>query len=1494
MVKLVRALFDYKAQDAGNLSFSAGDIIQVFTVLESGWWDGISNDKRGWFPSNYVTPISIRSHNDEESWVQKYTADNKHYWYNKITEESSWNKPTENFIILPSHWIIQETPDGQNSYFYNQDTSEVHWTFPKELSHLIQQFASHPSKGNKSSTSPTSPTSSFTEDHLPKTDSISLSLSSSPSKPLSIFAASMPHGEPSCDQSSLNSVHLSSPIPSHGDTCSSTSSTPMINASNLSLHHEQAPSDTGSCTFLASEDSTPTQQAFSLNPCRISALYSKSISETSLDDDANLPLSTTIPNPLLPLPPLPPLPPPPLNYSNTMEGLNTSSSSTLTESNSSYAQNNKESSASSNEVRSNLISDLPQNEFSTIPVSATIHQPSIELISAKQGFISLSETSYLTSTEPANHASFFLKKEKQDSAIVTLPFPPLPPSPSHQQTPLALPSSPTPTSSSFSNLQENGTHTELPGSKEVTSYPFPSLPLLLPPSTTLLSHDEEQMQAWALLTQQIFSSIHKLHKCAKSNLKNQYIMTSSKIVDAIRSTLVASKTADKESPVIKENPILKAHHRALLGALSKLVLSAKLASGVWPPPDAVQKMIMDASELLSCVKSFVEVARESGIEISTDIVEQRRRAFSTLEATSPSILSDSSVQLSPQLSDRRSSSPMILHSNISTVSSTSSSNFSSTSISASTTTTHKSFPLSESFLQQLDGITQNVIETLKKLEEQAHQSISVATLIFLTRIAVTQVGQFLTLIEDIHLEKGPECPLLHEFKVSKQSLYNNIAGLVMATQAVTSASPPTNAMDQVLLSINIVESSVKEVLLSTRQLWNANSYQSVAESNRDLPESPSPLEGSKMQKDEDSQNGKCISKDDVNKMEQENDKISISGQNDSHFFSPSHSLKSLDQESTPNTPKSHLFLNTQLANSFSPTSKASDAAIKTSSAHVSETSINSRFPSAAPAFPNLNASPSSCSSISPCTSANSNCNLALMPNTSSNFLTLPSSGSYSNSASPPNTPSSAKLRKFFGDDADTASKEALSLSQQRSKEETPWFLQTDYNPSEIVFNLEGQVKGGTINALVERLTMHSKYDPSFTSAFLLTYRTFMTTKDLFDALVQRFGITAPEGLTNAELETWIEKKMTPIRLRVFNVMKSWLENYCLPYIPDDHQILESMSLFARIVVRPVMSLLSISMTKLIDKRIASSTPHLPLRGPQPTTPITHVTAHIPFPPSILPRNLNKFKFMDVDPLEIARQLTLIEFSLFSRIIYTEFLNKAWSSDRGVSETEARARAPNLRRMIEMSNRVTSWVADTILAEEDPRRRCLLVKQFIAIANQCKQLHNFNTLFSILSALHSAPIHRLSRTWDMVSPKSLCVMNELTSIIDPHKNFNIYRDLLHALTPPCIPFLGRYLSDLTFLEDGQPNVLKPMAKEQHLLLINFGKRFKIAEIIREVQQFQIVPFHLKPVPEIQSFLMEMIDRTSGETSQLYEVSLHLEPRERDDEKLVRLLEESGLL
>lgn len=72
---MVRAQFDFNASDPSALSFHAGDMIEVYTMLESGWWDGMLGDKRGWFPSNFVEEVDYDAVSEDQDHDQDQDQD---------------------------------------------------------------------------------------------------------------------------------------------------------------------------------------------------------------------------------------------------------------------------------------------------------------------------------------------------------------------------------------------------------------------------------------------------------------------------------------------------------------------------------------------------------------------------------------------------------------------------------------------------------------------------------------------------------------------------------------------------------------------------------------------------------------------------------------------------------------------------------------------------------------------------------------------------------------------------------------------------------------------------------------------------------------------------------------------------------------------------------------------------------------------------------------------------------------------------------------------------------------------------------------------------------------------------------------------------------------------------------------------------------------------------------------------------------------------------
>ena len=101
------------------------------------------------------------------------------------------------------------------------------------------------------------------------------------------------------------------------------------------------------------------------------------------------------------------------------------------------------------------------------------------------------------------------------------------------------------------------------------------------------------------------------------------------------------------------------------------------------------------------------------------------------------------------------------------------------------------------------------------------------------------------------------------------------------------------------------------------------------------------------------------------------------------------------------------------------------------------------------------------------------------------------------------------------------------------------------------------------------------------------------------------------------------------------------------------------------------------------------------------------------PTPIIPKNIKKLKFLDIDALEFARQLTIIESRLYCKIKPTECLNKTWQKKLQPNEPDP---AANVKALILHSNQLTNWVAQMILTQADVKRRVIVIKHFVAVAD----------------------------------------------------------------------------------------------------------------------------------------------------------------------------------
>jgi hypothetical protein len=430
---------------------------------------------------------------------------------------------------------------------------------------------------------------------------------------------------------------------------------------------------------------------------------------------------------------------------------------------------------------------------------------------------------------------------------------------------------------------------------------------------------------------------------------------------------------------------------------------------------------------------------------------------------------------------------------------------------------------------------------------------------------------------------------------------------------------------------------------------------------------------------------------------------------------------------------------------------------------------------------------------------------------------------------------------------------------------------------ELMFNKEGQVTGGSLSALVERLTTHeSTPDAMFVSTFYLTFRLFCTPVTLTEALIDRFDYV---GETPAIAG--------PVRLRAYNVFKGWLESHWRD--ETDCEALPLIKNFAEHKLGPLLPSAARRLLDLAEKvsavdgtlvpRLASS------MGKTNTSVSQSVPADTPLPASAITRSqlstLNNWKMggsspsiLDFDPLELARQLTMKQMTLFCSISPQELLGEKWTKQGGIN-------TPNVKAMSSFTTGLTNFVVDSILQHEEVKKRALVIKQWIKIANHCSQLHNFDAVTAITCGLSDTSVKRLKMTWDAVPVKRKEMLKSLQASVEFNQNFKVLRAQLHDQVPPCLPFVGMFLTDLTFVNAGN---LDTRTTENGMTVINFDKHTRTAKIIGDLQRFQI-PYRLTESPELQEWLTAQIDivrerESAGANAQAtnYRKSLLLEPRE----------------
>ncbi|XP_076383950.1 C3G guanyl-nucleotide exchange factor isoform X3 [Megalopta genalis] len=378
------------------------------------------------------------------------------------------------------------------------------------------------------------------------------------------------------------------------------------------------------------------------------------------------------------------------------------------------------------------------------------------------------------------------------------------------------------------------------------------------------------------------------------------------------------------------------------------------------------------------------------------------------------------------------------------------------------------------------------------------------------------------------------------------------------------------------------------------------------------------------------------------------------------------------------------------------------------------------------------------------------------------------------------------------------------------------------------------IRGGHPDALLIHATKANKHDEKesdflYQEAFLTTYRTFMQPLELIRKLHRRHQLFS----CSADV---IEQRAAR---EAFSLLVRVVSDLTISDL-DDTLLQTLMEYVLQLVCTGDLTMAKALRVKILEKHQAKQ-----LQSAQPILSSLSVTT-------------KQASLLDFKSEQIAEQMTLLDADLFMKIEIPEVL--IWAQEQNEE------RSPNLTRFTEHFNKMSYWARSRILEhrlENEAKDREKYVVKFIKIMKHLRKINNFNSYLALLSALDSAPIRRLE--WQKHITEGL---KEYCALIDSSSSFRAYRQALAETQPPCIPYIGLVLQDLTFVHIGNNDLLPDGT-------INFSKRWQQFNIVENMKRFKKGRYSFKKHERIITFFNNFSDFLCEEA--MWQISESIKPR-----------------
>ncbi|XP_053286224.1 ras-specific guanine nucleotide-releasing factor RalGPS2 isoform X2 [Pleuronectes platessa] len=218
-----------------------------------------------------------------------------------------------------------------------------------------------------------------------------------------------------------------------------------------------------------------------------------------------------------------------------------------------------------------------------------------------------------------------------------------------------------------------------------------------------------------------------------------------------------------------------------------------------------------------------------------------------------------------------------------------------------------------------------------------------------------------------------------------------------------------------------------------------------------------------------------------------------------------------------------------------------------------------------------------------------------------------------------------------------------------------------------------------------------------------------------------------------------------------------------------------------------------------------------------------------------------FDVLKVTPEEYAGQITLMDAPVFKAIQPEELSSCGWN------KKEKHSSAPNAVAFTRRFNQTSFWVVREILHAQTLKIRAEVLSLYIRTAKKLCDINNLHAVMAVVSALQSAPIFRLTKTWALLSRKDKATFDRLDYLMSKEDNYKRLRDYISSQSMvSCMPYLGMYLSDLTYIDSAYPSTGSILENEQRSNLMN-----NLLRIISDLQRS--CTYDIPLLPHVQKYL-----------------------------------------